>query len=100
LVGGSLMVTTSRRTGDRLAEAIEDFLTAPVYFYDWKDEDVESKNPFFAFLGLADAVIATGDSISMCSEACATGKPVYIYVTPEFPVAQASEHMEIESPVA
>ena len=29
-------------------------------------------------MGLADAVVATCDSVSMASEAAATGKPVYI----------------------
>jgi mitochondrial fission protein ELM1 len=30
-------------------------------------------------LALADHIVVTGDSISMCSEACTTGKPTYIY---------------------
>ena len=51
-------------------------LNAPYYFYDWHiSHGVD--NPFYGFLGLADIVIATGDSISMCSEVRATGKPVY-----------------------
>lgn len=37
------------------------------------------ENPFFAFLGLADAIIVTGDSISMLAEARATRKPLYIF---------------------
>ncbi|RYE12832.1 MAG: hypothetical protein EOP34_10060, partial [Rickettsiales bacterium] len=36
-------------------------------------------NPYFAILSYADHIIVTGDSISMCSDACFTGKPVYIY---------------------
>lgn len=43
---------------------------------------VATENPFFAFLGLSDAVVVTGDSTSMCSEACATGRPVYIFAPP------------------
>jgi mitochondrial fission protein ELM1 len=36
-------------------------------------------NPFYAYLQLADIIIVTGDSVSMCSESCSTGKPVYIF---------------------
>lgn len=81
---GSLLVTTSRRTGREASEMLEDFLNAPYYFYDWDDSASESSNPFFGFLALADAIIVTGDSISMCSEACATGKPVFIYAEEGF----------------
>ena len=35
-------------------------------------------NPYFGLLGLADAIAVTADSVSMVSEACATGKPVYV----------------------
>jgi hypothetical protein len=31
------------------------------------------------YLALADALVVTGESASMLAEACATGKPVYIY---------------------
>ena len=30
-------------------------------------------------LGLADAIVVTGDSVNMVSEACATGKPVHVF---------------------
>ena len=36
-------------------------------------------NPYFGYLARADHIIVTGDSVSMCSEACATPKPVYIF---------------------
>jgi mitochondrial fission protein ELM1 len=36
------------------------------------------ENPYFAFLALADAFLVTADSVSMISEAAATGKPVHI----------------------
>ncbi|MEX0697778.1 MAG: mitochondrial fission ELM1 family protein [Dongiaceae bacterium] len=35
-------------------------------------------NPYFGYLALADAILVTADSVNMASEACATGKPVYI----------------------
>ena len=36
-------------------------------------------NPYLGYLALADYLIVTGDSISMASECCYTGKPVFIY---------------------
>lgn len=73
-LGGSLMVTTSRRTGDAV-DAIRSELKGPHAFYRW---DQGGKNPYPGYLALADAVIVTGESVSMCSEAVAAGKPVYI----------------------
>ncbi|MBV6631991.1 MAG: mitochondrial fission ELM1 family protein [Alphaproteobacteria bacterium] len=74
----SFMITTSRRTG---AEA-EGILRAgldqsPHWFWDGQGD-----NPYFAFLGAADAVILTNDSVSMASEAAATGKPLFLYNLP------------------
>lgn len=72
--GAGLMVTTSRRTS---AEAEAIFRAAlkdlPVYFWNGAGD-----NPYFGFLALADAVIVTSDSVSMVSEALATGKPVHV----------------------
>ncbi|HEY9569020.1 MAG TPA: ELM1/GtrOC1 family putative glycosyltransferase, partial [Thalassobaculum sp.] len=36
------------------------------------------ENPYLGFLALADALVVTSDSVNLASEACATGKPVYI----------------------
>ncbi len=83
-LGGSLFITTSRRTGKDIAPTLSQHLTCPHYMHIWRDEDDAKANPFYGFLGLADAVIATGDSISMCSEACATGKSVYVYASNDF----------------
>lgn len=74
--GGSLLVSTSRRTGSELVSALRQSITAPCYFHEWTPEGA---NPYFGFLGVSDAIVVTGDSMSMCSEACATGKPVYIF---------------------
>jgi len=79
----SLLITTSRRTEPSAIKTLSDNLTVPHYLHDWqKNED--GANPYFGFLGLADAAIATGDSVSMCSEACATGKPLFVYATDAF----------------
>lgn len=74
-LGGRLMATTSRRTGEAL-DVIAQSLADGHYVYRWDSDD---DNPYRALLGAADAVIVTGESVSMCSEACITGKPVYIF---------------------
>jgi len=72
--GAGLMVTPSRRTGTD-NEAILRARMREVASVVW---DGTGENPYFAFLGLADAIVVTCDSVSMVSEACATGKPVYL----------------------
>jgi uncharacterized protein len=74
-VGGSLMVTTSRRSNDSV-EALINEIKAPAEIFKWGDE---GENPYLGFLAMAEGVIVTGDSVSMCSEAAATSGPVWIY---------------------
>jgi uncharacterized protein len=78
-LGGSLLITSSPRT-DASAEALIKSIITVSYFYHTYQSGQD--NPYAAFLGLADAIIVTGDSVSMCSEACTTRKPVYIFVPP------------------
>lgn len=80
-LGGSLIVTTSRRTGKEATEAFMDEINAaqvPTYLHDWRFDNAKG-NPYYGILGLADAIIVGGDSASMCSEANMSKKPVYIY---------------------
>jgi mitochondrial fission protein ELM1 len=42
------------------------------------DGDDLCGDSYLAILGSADAVLVTADSASMCSEACATGRPVFL----------------------
>jgi mitochondrial fission protein ELM1 len=70
----SLLVTMSRRTGEANAAIIRKALDGPRHWV-W---DGQGENPYFGMLGLADAVVATVDSIAMTSEAASTGKPVYV----------------------
>lgn len=72
--GASLLITPSRRTDPALAERLRERLSGLPHLW----HDGEGANPYLGWLGLADAVIVTGDSVSMVSEACATGKPVFI----------------------
>lgn len=70
-----LAVTPSRRTGASNERILQERLRRlPAVIWDGQGE-----NPYFAYLGLADAIVVTADSVSMVSEACSTGKPVYVY---------------------
>ncbi len=72
--GGSAVVTPSRRTGERgLAVLRERLAGLPGSIWDGK-----GNNPYYAYLAIADALLVTADSVSMVSEAAATGKPVHI----------------------
>ncbi len=74
---GSILVTTSRRTGAQAQKLIMDTLCdIPAHTFLWGDK---SENPYLGYLACADNIIVTGDSVSMCSEACGTGKPVFIF---------------------
>jgi uncharacterized protein len=75
LHGGSLLVTTSRRTGAACEDSLARSLEAPHLLHRWTMDD---DNPYLGILGSADALIVTADSASMCSEACATGRPVFV----------------------
>lgn len=72
--GVGLMVTPSRRTGADNEAILRARLSGPGSEV-W---DGEGENPYFAYLALADVIVCTCDSVSMVSEACSTGKPVYV----------------------
>jgi mitochondrial fission protein ELM1 len=76
-LGGSLLVTTSARTPAPMVDTFARNLTRPAHIFRWSKDATE--NPYFAFLGLAQSIIVTGDSMSMLTEACATRKPVHIF---------------------
>ncbi len=76
-IGGSILITDSRRTGDEARNAIMDILKdIPAYTYLWGEK---KENPYMGYLACADNIIVSGDSVSMACDSCATGKPVYIY---------------------
>lgn len=76
--GGTLLVTTSRRTGTKATKALFDALGPVGHQYVWGREDA-GENPYFGYLAVADALVVTGESVSMLSEAATTGTPVYVY---------------------
>ena len=79
--GGTLYVSTSRRTPPEVVAALQEQLPANAILYRWKADDSEN-NPYLALLGLADRFIVTGDSISMMIEVARRGKPLAIFALP------------------
>uniref|UniRef100_UPI001F1CA9F3 ELM1/GtrOC1 family putative glycosyltransferase n=1 Tax=Falsiroseomonas oryziterrae TaxID=2911368 RepID=UPI001F1CA9F3 len=64
------------RTGRAATEAIAATLAGvPHRLYAWGEG---GPNPFLGFLAWADAVVVTADSVSMLSEALATGAAVFV----------------------
>jgi tartrate dehydrogenase/decarboxylase/D-malate dehydrogenase len=75
-LGGSVMASASRRTGAAASEALGQGLGGALHLlYRWGEP---GPNPYAGFLALADAIVVSGDSVSMISEACATSAPVLI----------------------
>jgi uncharacterized protein len=75
-LGASFLITPSRRTSPELREAVRQ-ATANAQRIIW---DGTGANPYPYFLAGADAFVVTADSVNMAGEACATGKPVYIFM--------------------
>ena len=76
-IGGSLLITTSRRTGEEAQKIImEQIKDIPQHTFLWGDK---SENPYGGYLACADNLVVTGDSVSMCCEATGTGKPLWIF---------------------
>ncbi|TWI06106.1 hypothetical protein IP90_00369 [Luteimonas cucumeris] len=79
--GGSLLVTSSRRTSAVWRDAVQRQLAgipglrwfAPTHATAG-DED----NPYPGLLAWADRIVCTPDSVNMLSEACATRAPVFV----------------------
>lgn len=75
-IRGSILLTTSRRTGRAAELALLQVVPEPRHVHVWQPE---GENPYLGYLALADVIVVTGDSVTMCAEACATETPVYIY---------------------
>ena len=74
---GSILITTSRRTGAEAEQQIMSNLAdIPSFAYLW---GAKGSNPYLGFLACADNLIVTGDSVSMCCEATAARKPLAIF---------------------
>ncbi|MCC4599275.1 mitochondrial fission ELM1 family protein [Xanthomonas melonis] len=73
-LGGSLLVTTSRRTPVEAFAPLRAACARLPHLL-WCDER-DGPNPYAGLLGWADAIVATADSVNLLSEACATRVPV------------------------
>lgn len=77
--GGSLLVTTSRRTPRaaiaRLRTLVAGLPGLPGLLW---SGDGDGANPYAGLLGWADRIVCTADSVNMLSEACATNVPVFV----------------------
>jgi mitochondrial fission protein ELM1 len=72
-----LIVLNSPRTSDDINQIIKNNLKCDHIFFNFLE--IKNNNPYIASLGYGDYFIATGDSVSMISECCSTGKPVFIF---------------------
>ena len=76
-IGGSLLVTDSRRTGDEAEKVIMSYLKEiPAHTFLWGSKD---ENPLLGYYACADNIVVTGDSVSMACESCGTGRPVFVF---------------------
>ncbi|MGE3874556.1 MAG: mitochondrial fission ELM1 family protein [Parvibaculaceae bacterium] len=80
---GSLLVSTSPRTGEDVARLLTEAVGAGGYAHRWNGG---ADNPHRFILSAAERFIVTEDSASMLAEACRSGKPVEIYELPRLPL--------------
>jgi mitochondrial fission protein ELM1 len=76
----NLLILNSRRTDDFIISDFENNLNCNYKFFKYNAK----KNPYLAILQDADYIIATGDSVSMCSEISSLDKPIYIFSEKSF----------------
>jgi mitochondrial fission protein ELM1 len=75
--GGSVLVTTSRRTSRELREALRGRY-AETPGLTWLGPE-DGPNPYPGILAWADRIVCSPDSVNMISEACATTAPVHVF---------------------
>lgn len=76
-----LFISFSRRTPENVEKLFRDEFHWPHIIYDPADSGT---NPYPGIIAKANYIITTADSISMCSEAAATGKPLYVFMPDNF----------------
>jgi len=91
--GGSVLVTTSRRTPAAWRERLRGaFRNGCTCFWGGAEDGA---NPYASYLALADRIVVTPDSVNMLSEACAVGVPVITRLPPRAPAKLAALHREL-----
>ena len=73
---GGLAITPSRRTPEEVRAMLRETFASDEGVFLW---DETGDNPYRGILALSDRLVATGDSVSMVSEAVATGHPVAVF---------------------
>jgi len=75
--GGSVLITTSRRTpADLIAALRHRYVETPGVVW---CGDADETNPYEGLLAWADRIVCSPDSVNMVSEACATYAPVFVF---------------------
>jgi mitochondrial fission protein ELM1 len=74
--GGGLVITPSRRTPEPVKAMIHRAFEHDPSVLVW---DGQGDNPYLGILALSDRLAVTGDSVSMVSEALASGRPVAVF---------------------
>jgi hypothetical protein len=77
--GGSLYVTTSRRTPAEVTHMLREACRDHAQLYVYDPEAPASENPYHALLALADRFVVTTDSASMMVEVARLGRPLAIH---------------------
>jgi mitochondrial fission protein ELM1 len=78
-LGGSILLSTSPRSSATTTDTLLSAIDIPCWSYRFGETQ---DNPYPAYLALADGFIVTGDSLSMLTEACMTGRPVAVFPLP------------------
>ncbi|GBD44829.1 hypothetical protein HRbin40_02320 [bacterium HR40] len=78
--GGTLYVTTSRRSRPEAVEALASALPSAAILYLFRPDDPD--NPYPGLLAHADRFVVTGDSVSMMVEVARLGRPLAIFDLP------------------
>lgn len=78
--GGSLYVTTSRRTPPAVADALAASLPRETRFFRWHQEAKD--NPYAGLLAHADRFVVTSDSVTMMVEVARLGRPLAVFELP------------------
>ena len=79
--GGSVVVSTSRRTTPSLLAAVEGVLDRP-HIYRWSGA-ANDENPYETLLRKSAALFVTADSASMILDGAGSGTPTYVIEFPE-----------------
>jgi mitochondrial fission protein ELM1 len=78
---GSIFVSTSRRTAENVADAVERALRLGDRLYRWRAGAQD--NPFLGLLAHGDSFTITNDSVSMLTEVARLAKPLVIAEPPD-----------------